>query len=326
MWLQTLCILLVTMVDASWADATPPAEGLVEANGVRLQYVDWGGTGEVVLMIGGLADNPRAFDAIAAPLASHFHVVAYSRRGTGNSDVKGPYDRGTLTEDLHGLMDAFGIQSADLIGLSAGGVEVTEMAARYPGRVRRVVYLDAAYDWEDPSFKEAVHAYPVTFASPPTGAMSSLEAFLSYEKATIYPSLSSLDGIDANLREKVIVQSDQGVRYKTSKQVVGELYEALWSNGKPNYAAVTCPALAVYATSLYDTAISDPASRAQILRFEHNYWIPFQTRSRSHLEHELSGVQVVRVPGAHVSFFVAERKRLVDLLVNFLAARSPTER
>src|SRR5271165_6426931 len=82
--------------------------GIVNANGVRLNYLDWGGSGPPLILIHGLGDNPHIFDDLAPAFTDRFRVVAYARRGHGQSEAKAPYDTATLTEDLRGLMDGLG--------------------------------------------------------------------------------------------------------------------------------------------------------------------------------------------------------------------------
>ena len=54
-----------------------------------------------------------------------FRVVAYDRRGFGQSDKPGGgYDYDTLTDDLEGLMSELDWSDATLVGFSMGGGEV----------------------------------------------------------------------------------------------------------------------------------------------------------------------------------------------------------
>ena len=121
-------------------------EHFVTINGVRLQYLDWGGTGRALIFVHGGMDNPHAFDDLAPAFTDRFRAIAYARRGHGRSDGKGPFDTETLTEDLRALLDILHIDRADLAGWSMGGNEITGMAIRYPERVNRIVYLDGAFD------------------------------------------------------------------------------------------------------------------------------------------------------------------------------------
>ena len=139
--------------------------GFVTANGVQLQYIDWGGSGPALIFIHGLEGNPHCFDDLAPAFTDRFRVVAYARRGSGESEAKEPYDTSTFTEDLRGLMDGLGISKAHLAGHSMGGTEITAMAGTHPERVDRIVYLDAAYDWADPAADAAFKATPPTAAT-----------------------------------------------------------------------------------------------------------------------------------------------------------------
>src|ERR1700730_16949736 len=68
---------------ASWSDTSPHKSGFVTANGVRLNYLDWGGSGPALILVHGLGDNPHHFDDLALAFTDRFRVVAYARRGHG---------------------------------------------------------------------------------------------------------------------------------------------------------------------------------------------------------------------------------------------------
>src|SRR5215469_15554076 len=167
---------------ATWSDSSPHKSRFVTANGIRINYLDWGGSGPVLILIHGLGDNPHIFDDLAPAFTDRFHVVAYARRGHGLSEDKGPYDAATLSEDLRGLMDTLKISKAHLAGWSMGGDEISALADKHPERVDRLVYLDGAYDWADPAFVTAFQALPPIFLNPPASAMTSLDEFRKYER------------------------------------------------------------------------------------------------------------------------------------------------
>ena len=119
----------------------------VTANGIRMNYLDWGGTGDVVILLAGLGNDAHVFDEIAPSFTDKFHVIGLTRRGFGETDrpAKG-YETAARVEDIRAFMDAQKITRAHLVGHSLAGDEMTMFAAMYPQRVIKMVYLDAAYD------------------------------------------------------------------------------------------------------------------------------------------------------------------------------------
>jgi pimeloyl-ACP methyl ester carboxylesterase len=125
-------------------------ERFVPANGIKLHVLDWGGSGPNLVLLTGLGDAAYTFDSIALHFLKRFRVVALTRRGVLPSNQPGTgYDKATLTADVVQVLDRLQIRTAHLVGHSLGGVEVTEIASRFPERVLSVVYLDAAVDAAD---------------------------------------------------------------------------------------------------------------------------------------------------------------------------------
>lgn len=304
------------------AAASGPMEGFVDTNGVRLQYLDWGGSGPALILLHGLADNPHRFDDLAPAFAGQFHVIAYARRGSGSSDAKAPYDTVTLTQDLLGLMDALKIAKASLVGHSAGGDEITEMAVEHPERVSRIVYLDGGYDWADPAFHAVYNELPSKVLELPMGAMASLDGFLGYQRIMWYRELDDMRRIEADLRQRVVLQPDGSLKNRTPKELMDALYAALWTNKRREYTRVRCPALAIYADHLYDLHIDDAEKRHSFIAFEQKFWSPFQRESIDRVRRELANVEIVRVPGLHDSFPLTSRQQVVSTMRSFLSDSS----
>jgi len=309
---------LAAATPASWSDPSPHNQGFVSVNGVRLEYLDWGGSGPALILIHGSGDNAHAFDDLAPAFIDRFHVLAYSRRGHGLSAAKPPYDTVTLMEDLRGFMDALGIAKANLVGWSLGGNEITAMAATHQERVARLVYLEGGYDWSDPEYKRAFDAYPSRLRDTPASAMSSLDAYRSYERAMDYTGLNDMRRVEAYLRESIVIQPDGSVRPRISKEVMDALTAALWTNPSRDYTRVSSPALAIYSESMIDLNVADPESRADALAWERTYMAPFRAKSIARVRRELAQVSVMTVPGAHDSFFLTSREQVVKAVRRFL--------
>jgi pimeloyl-ACP methyl ester carboxylesterase len=124
-------------------------DNFVAVNGVRLHYVDWGGTGEPLLFLTALGGNVvRQFHALAPQFTNRLHVLGLTRRGQGLSDKPtSGYDTDNLARDLLGFLDVMHIRRVNIAGHSIAGAEMTRFATLYPDRVAKLVYLDSANDY-----------------------------------------------------------------------------------------------------------------------------------------------------------------------------------
>jgi pimeloyl-ACP methyl ester carboxylesterase len=124
-----------------------PKSDFVHANGIRLHYLDWGGTGPTLIFLTGMGSTAYIFNKFASRFTNRFHVLALTRRGHGDSDTpENGYDADTLIEDIRQFMNVLKIEKATFAGHSLAGVELTHFAATYPTKVEKLVYLDALDD------------------------------------------------------------------------------------------------------------------------------------------------------------------------------------
>jgi non-heme chloroperoxidase len=147
------------------------------AQGVRIEVLDWGGDGEPLIFLNGLENTGHIFDNFAPRFTDKFHVLALTRRGWGASGhPPSGYSIPVLVEDVHAVLDTLHIARADFVGHSIAGQELTWLAAEYPARVDRLVYLDAGFDYH-------THPFQVGFPVPPAPSASdsaSVSAALAY--------------------------------------------------------------------------------------------------------------------------------------------------
>src|ERR1700694_1200037 len=67
-------------------DPSPHAVRFVTVEkGVQLEVLDWGGSGEAVVLLAGGGNTAHVFDDFAPKLASDHHVYGITRRGFGAS-------------------------------------------------------------------------------------------------------------------------------------------------------------------------------------------------------------------------------------------------
>ena len=99
-------------------------------NGIRISYEEYG-SGEPLVLLMGLGAPGRKWMPHIEAYKDHFHVYAPDNRGAGQSDkpVSYAYTIRDMAEDTIGMMDALGIGSAHLNGISMGGAAVIRFLA-----------------------------------------------------------------------------------------------------------------------------------------------------------------------------------------------------
>ncbi len=117
----------------------------VEVNGQRIHYLDYGEGPPVVLLHGGGAGSAIWFRQIAV-LAKTHRVIAPDHPVFGLSSQVA-YDTpfsDTVVRYMTGFMDALGLASADVVGLSLGAQMAISMAVESPERIDKLVVIDSA--------------------------------------------------------------------------------------------------------------------------------------------------------------------------------------
>lgn len=270
-----------------------PSDQFVTLDGVRFHYLDWGGDGDAVVLLAGLGCTAHVFAELAPHLADRFRVLALTRRGHGLSDrVKSGHALADAAEDARGLLDALGIDRAHVVGHSMGGGEVSALAARHPGRVASVVYLDGAYDWADRPTAEGSQ----DVAGP--------DRFASYDDYVAWVRSVLPDGIwgpalDAMLRTSVDTHEDGSVVDKLDEASFGPFVQALSSYRHP-YSEIAAPALAFYAVG--DKQGTDARWRAAC---------------RDRFSAETANAQVIEICASHY-LFLDHRDEVLRAMRRFL--------
>jgi pimeloyl-ACP methyl ester carboxylesterase len=106
---------------------------------IEVAWFEWG-RGAPLLLVHGLADDHRAWRKVLPWLALHRRVIAYDLRGHGQTSLgEADGSLGQLGGDLVALLDAVGVERADLVGFSLGGTIVMRAAIDHPERVGHLV-------------------------------------------------------------------------------------------------------------------------------------------------------------------------------------------
>ena len=131
------------------------------ANGITIEYETAGDAHHpALLLIMGLGGQLIAWDDdfIATLAARGFYVVRFDNRDVGRStwfdeagvpdlmaallgQVQPAYLLSDLAADAAGLLDALGLESAHVLGVSMGGMIAQSLAIQYPGKVRTLISI-----------------------------------------------------------------------------------------------------------------------------------------------------------------------------------------
>ena len=137
------------------ANSLRPQEGLqpapytsrfVEADGLRLHYLDYGTEGRpAMLCVHGGAASGHWYDYVAAGFTPDYHVRALDQRGHGDSEWADPpvYSYERFAADLNEVAERLDLRDFLLVGHSMGGTICLLYAATYPGRVGKLVVVDS---------------------------------------------------------------------------------------------------------------------------------------------------------------------------------------
>ena len=123
---------------------TAQSDTVIPSHGLDIRCrVDGPAGAPWIVFSNSLMTDLSLWDDQVAHVSSRFRTLRYDHRGHGGSGVPpGPCRFEDLVDDLVAVMDAHGVPTATLVGVSMGGVTVLGAAARYPARVERVMVCD----------------------------------------------------------------------------------------------------------------------------------------------------------------------------------------
>jgi non-heme chloroperoxidase len=150
-----VCACLVLTICTAGAQTAPDlsphkVQFVTVQDGVRLEVLDWGGSGPPMVFLSGLGNTAHGFDDFAPKFSGAHHVYGITRRGFGNSSKPSPdgdnYGPDRLGDDILAVIAALGIKPI-LVGHSIAGEELSSIGTRHPEQVAGLIYLDAAYEY-----------------------------------------------------------------------------------------------------------------------------------------------------------------------------------
>jgi pimeloyl-ACP methyl ester carboxylesterase len=252
-------------------------------DGVRLEVLDWGGSGTPLVLLTGSGNTAHVCDDFARKLIPFAHVYGITRRGFGaSSHPESGYTDQRLADDVLRVLDSLKLVDPVLVGHSMGGNELTTLGSEHPGRVSGLIYLDAGADPKDfpasdPAYMALAEKLPSANRLPPPPP---------FPEAEYHASRGNYEGTRRALK------------------AIGE------GTKKRDYSKIRVPVLSMFATfrsagdPLRYEMPKDPEQRAVVEAFEAATMVYIKRYERSLLT-AVPGARIVELPGANHYVFIS---------------------
>ncbi len=290
------------------------------AQNVRLEVLDWGGTGRPVVLLAGGGNTAHIFDEFATKLTGSYHVYGITRRGfgvSGFSATDDPADR--LGDDVVAVIDALKLNRPVLVGHSIAGAELSSVANRHPDRVAGLVYLDAGYSYAFDNGKGAdvMEMQRLQAPGPPSPALADLASFSALTKH--YERVNGFSFPEAELRQQRISTPAGGVG-KQRDFPGGALFMPLLT-GTRKYIDIPVPALVIFANphglGTWVDGSTDPTVRTAAKSYS-TALDALTERQKRAVENGAPTARVITLPGAQHHIFLSNEADVVREVRAFL--------
>ena len=208
---------------------------------------DWGGAGQPLVLLHGLASTCRIWDLTAPILARHFAVTAIDQRGHGDS-AKPPhgYDFATVAQDVAAMLKARSLDRPVLAGHSWGADVALELAAAQPQLLRGLVFVDGGTI--DASARYNTLDDALTQMAPPDFTGITPTQFMQRIRTSSGQWAALLDRLGQPAEDLILANFDTlpdgTLRSKLSRENHLQIIQALWHHHPQDlYPKVPCPVL-----------------------------------------------------------------------------------
>jgi pimeloyl-ACP methyl ester carboxylesterase len=293
---------------------------------VRLEVLDWGGSGRPVVLLAGGGNTAHVFDELAPKLTADCHVYGITRRGFGASGYA-PAENGLdrLRDDLLAVMDALKLDRPVLVGHSIAGAELSAVGTSRPDRVAGLVYLEAGYPYafdagSGPTMKEFLG---ISGPQPPTPGESDLASFGALQKwdAGVFGFRTP----EAELRQTWDSTSDGRVG-KPREFPGSAMFMTIMTDVK-RFAGLPVPALAIFAIPHVPEAWIGRSTDPGVREAAATYFTTLDALAEKQAKAFEGGVpaaRVIRLRGAHYIFSSNEPDVLCGMRAFLAGLKRPT--
>ncbi len=263
----------------------------VRVRGARL-HCDRSGTGEPLLWITGFTISAAVFDPVLPLYEPHVDCIRYDNRGSGRSSAPlRPTTTAELAADAVGLLDALGVPSAHVYGISMGGLVAQELAVRFPHRVRGLILGG-------------------TGAGGPRMVLPGPRDYAAFGR----------EPLGAGARARWLGGAVMSAKFRREQpERARELLRALGQHrARPQGMAAHW-----WATATHDTAsrLTQVQAPTLVLHGEHDALVP--VANARHLAARIPDAELAVLPGAGHAYLWEQPERAAELLTDWLLRRGP---
>lgn len=287
---------------------------------VRLEVLDWGGSGRPVVLLGGYT-TAHIFDEIAPKLTRAGHIYGITRRGLGASSKP---DRGYTAresaEDVIHVLDALKLEKPVLMGYSFGGQDLSVLGAEHSDRLGALVYLDSAEDeraWPFPNgpISADEKEWKAQLPKIPPPDRTSIAAYRVWQKTA-----HNMAFPESELRQLHAINSDGSVGDDLVSKTVRDAMFA--GRTYPDYGRIHIPVLAFFQMPIplsEQLRKSPPLSAEQAAALGAQYVMSqMWTAVNSHaLRRALPAAKIVYLVGGNNYIFLTNEAEVVRETVAF---------
>jgi pimeloyl-ACP methyl ester carboxylesterase len=293
---------------------TPRVTFIAVDTGVKLEVIDWGGSGRPVVLLAGNGQTAHSFDEFGPALARFYHVYGITRRGFGaSSKPTGVYRNDRRADDVLAVIDSLGLKLPVVAGHSLGGEELSSIGSRRPERVAGLVYLDAAG-----ALYDSTHSDFITNVAELEYHLTELRDAGGRGKAAVMDSLLSvIVQTDLPFLERGLTGMQQAVR--ALPPVVNQplmpppttgVARAI-DDGRQRYAGVRSPVLAFFAVANPPAGVgSDSAVTRR--------WLAQNSETPGRFARRLPNARVVILPNANHFVFRSNQSEVITEMRAFI--------
>ncbi len=113
----------------------------IKTNGIQMHYEERG-SGDPLILIMGITAPGALWEVHAEHWEQNYRCIMVDNRGIGKTDKpEGDYSSSMMADDYAGLMDALGIESAKVVGVSMGSIIAQQLCLRHSEKVKSAVLM-----------------------------------------------------------------------------------------------------------------------------------------------------------------------------------------